>query len=106
MKDKMNKPADEMSEALMRRRHTFASKSPMHASAGGEEMPEQAEAQNRGAGGAAPAGATPEGQPLMPMDGDAMAITPEMFIEMMGSRNAGGLRGRAMAHAEDMKKKC
>lgn len=110
MKDK----CDDMSEALMRRRKDFSSKS----------MDDKEVSQNKDMGAISPKGATPEmalpgavpglpvGDALAPegmggtlqAQGEGMQLTPEMLIEILGSMNAGGLRGRVIDSAQAMKK--
>lgn len=111
----MHNKHDDMSEALMRRRHEYAkkhvapqghdgyAKQPPANQGAHQVAPGEAEALNRGQGEMAPNGATPEGMPGEP-DADDMVLTPAKFMEGMGSANAGGLRARVMQHAEEMKK--
>lgn len=97
----MEKKHDDVSEALMRRRHDFAK--------GAEK---KSEPTNRGEGEIAPKGAMPIGMAgemgdAAPgaMAGEAV-LTPEMFMQLLGSSNAGGLRGAVMQNAAAMSKKC
>jgi hypothetical protein len=109
----MDTKPDEMSEALMRRRQGFAQKSmsPAKGKMGGANIgsematADESEILNHGGGEVAPAGAAPESM-SMQANGDASAITPEMFMELMGTKNGNGLRGRVMQNAADMKKNC
>lgn len=117
-----DKKHDEVSEALMRRRHEYAKKVPAHEAAHAKAPPPhdagyakqppanqgthqitpvEASEENRGEGMEAPQGATPVNED----GGDAMVLTPEMFAEHMGSGNAHGLRARVLEHAAAMKKK-
>jgi hypothetical protein len=100
----MDKKHDHMSEALMRRRHHFASHSARPTA--GKETPvaEVADA-NKGNGEIAPVGAMPQGAAVAG-GGDAMTLTPEMLMELLGSSNAPGLRGAVMQNAASMAKKC
>lgn len=101
-----DKKHDDVSEALMRRRHDFTKKSSAK-----PEMP-VAPDDKRGDGEIAPPGAMPVGAadsgataPGVVTD-DAITLTPEMLMELLGSSNAPGLRGAVMQNAAGMAKKC
>ncbi len=105
----MDKKHD-MTEALARRRKMAASHAPVH----GAPAPAPAAAlddkvRNTGEGEEAPEGGTPGGVSGMlgaAGGGGEVELTPEMLMELLGSINAPGLRGRVMQNAQTMTKKC